>query len=44
MPVLRGESQAFPQKRITSTCKTLFNIVFALKNNLRERLGAVTFF
>lgn len=39
---LRGISQICPQKRISSPCNILFNIVFALKSILPKRLGAIT--
>lgn len=44
MPVLRGESQVFPQKRVSSPCNTLFKIVFFLKSIFPKRFDAVIFF
>lgn len=40
---LRGISQIFPQKRISSPCNIRFNIVFALKSILPKRLGGIIF-
>lgn len=40
MPLLKDKSQAFPQRRISSVCNTLFTAVFVLKNILAKRLSA----